>query len=439
MQAGQTKYGIGMTLSACLWLGLFPLLQTGSFSTMTRDKWIFMLILTGISLLGFLADGCFRRLSRPSLLSLLCGGGLLLWLALSTLFSPYPVESWWIGAGRREGLASQLCYLSLFLMFSCARVRKEPVLYSAAGGVALFFTVVLLQRIGLNPLGLYPAKYSYAVEPMFQGTIGHVDMCAGYLLIVCGLFLPALAETAGRFFRARQSKCLFAVLLAAFALTVYLLVTIRVDLALLTLAVLVVWTLVRLLPVRFRFPCLLLLLVLFLLFVWFFSASSGPLWELHEILHGRPQVTFGSGRIGVWSYSLRMLREDGRWFLGSGPDTFVLRFNAFLKNYFLVHPEAPRLAEYFDSPHCEYLALVINGGIPAFLFFAVLVLAGCFGTAAWRDGVLCYGVQALLSFSVCIVAPMFWVVLGLSLVRFRKEKNASPDLLALREENPPSV
>ncbi len=29
--------------------------------------------------------------------------------------------------------------------------------------------------------------------------------------------------------------------------------------------------------------------------------------------------------------------------------------------------------------------------------------------------VLCYAVQAFFSFSVCIVAPMFWVTLGLSL------------------------
>ena len=28
--------------------------------------------------------------------------------------------------------------------------------------------------------------------------------------------------------------------------------------------------------------------------------------------------------------------------------------------------------------------------------------------------VLCYAVQAFFSFSVCIVAPMFWVLLGLS-------------------------
>ena len=50
-------------------------------------------------------------------------------------------------------------------------------------------------------------------------------------------------------------------------------------------------------------------------------------------------------------------------------------------------------------------------------FFLVLVAAGCFGIPVWRDGVLGYGVQAFLSFSVCILAPMFWVILGLSFAR----------------------
>ena len=42
-----------------------------------------------------------------------------LWTVLSCLLSPYPGAPWWTGTGRREGLASQLCYLGLFFLFSC--------------------------------------------------------------------------------------------------------------------------------------------------------------------------------------------------------------------------------------------------------------------------------------------------------------------------------
>ena len=60
------------------------------------------------------------------------------------------------------------------------------------------------------------------------------------------------------------------------------------------------------------------------------------------------------------------------------------------------------------------------------LLFLALLLAAVFRR---RDGwlpllapcsaaVLCYAVQAFFSFSVCIVAPVFWVLLGIS----RKEE-----------------
>ncbi|MER2055953.1 MAG: hypothetical protein ABTB30_11775, partial [Clostridia bacterium] len=156
MQTGQTKYGPGMTVSACLWLGLFPLLQFGSFHTITHDKWICMLVLAGITLACFLADTILRRLSRPRLLPLLLGGGLLLWTVLSCLFSPYPGSPWWIGTGRREGLATQLCYLALFFLFSFSKVCKKTVLTAAGCGILVFFSVVLIQRAGGNPFDLYP-------------------------------------------------------------------------------------------------------------------------------------------------------------------------------------------------------------------------------------------------------------------------------------------
>ena len=427
------KAGPGMTVSACLWLGLFPLLQFGSFHTITRDKWICMFILAALTAAGFLVDLRMRRVSRPRLLPLLLGAGLLLWTVLSCLLSPYPGTPWWIGTGRREGLASQLCYLGLFFLFSFSRVRRRPVLISAGCGILVFLAVVLLQRAGGNPFGLYPDGYSYEGAPQFQGTIGNVDLCSGYLVIVCGLFLSALVRTLRSLFRRPASAqddskpgaghaVLRAVLrlvflLLALSVSVWLLFAFEVDSGLLALAVLLLWTLVRLVPKRYRLPALILLLALMLTVVWFWPGQTGPVWELHEILRGRPQGSFGSGRVGIWVRTAAMLAEEGRLWTGTGADTFAARFSDYLFRYELSHPDGEFLADYFDTPHNEYLAMVVNCGIPALLCFLVLILAGCFGVSVWKDGVLGYAVQALLSFSVCIVAPMFWVVLGLSLSR----------------------
>ena len=61
-----------------------------------------------------------------------------LWTVLSCLLSPYGADTWWIGASvRREGLATQLCYLFLCFCFILSLVNLKAVLVSAAAGVAL--------------------------------------------------------------------------------------------------------------------------------------------------------------------------------------------------------------------------------------------------------------------------------------------------------------
>ena len=88
-------------------------------------------------------------------------------------------------------------------------------------------------------------------------------------------------------------------------------------------------------------------------------------------------------------------------------------------------PSAPAgvpLPDIFDTPHNEYLAQLTDHGLPALLLFAALMAC-----AVWRRRkglfplldpctapVLCYAVQAFFSFSVCLVAPMFWVLLGMA-------------------------
>ena len=118
------------------------------------------------------------------------------------------------------------------------------------------------------------------------------------------------------------------------------------------------------------------------------------------MLHGNIQLSFGSGRIGIWTYSAKLLKQTEYLLTGTGVDTFVIRLNSFLKTWFAEHPDAERLKYYYDNPHNDYLALLLNCGIPAVLLFLVLVLGGCFGREIWRDAVLCYGIQLLLSWKM---------------------------------------
>ena len=428
MQTVQPKYGKGMTLAACLWLGLFPLLQGGTYAHITHDKWICMLILTALTVLCFLAD-LFSRRTAPFSASVRCavplclGAALLCFTLLSCLLSQSAPSVWWLGEGARyEGLATELCYFLLFFLFAFSRVNLKPVLLAAAAGVTAFLVIVLLQRGGGNPLGLFPPGTSFALNPEFQGTIGNVDMGTGCLCMLAGLFLLGGIHLFP-FRNARGSRTVLAVVVPAFLVTVFLIVTMGVQFGIVTLAVLLLFTLIRFLPRRIRLPLLILLLVLALLLVWFWP-GPGDIRELHEILHGRGQLSFGSNRAAVWLYSLRLAGE--RLLAGGGSATFPVRFNRYLAENNLTIPswqDGVPLPDYFDNPHNVYLAQLTDHGLPTALAFAALILAvllrkreGFFPLLApCSAAVLCYAVQGFFSFSVCIVAPLFWVLLGMAL------------------------
>ena len=196
-----------------------------------------------------------------------------------------------------------------------------------------------------------------------------------------------------------------------------------VQFGVISLAVLALVTFLRFLPGKYRLLVFILLIIIVLLAVWFWPGHSGGLWELHEVLHGRTQLSFGSNRLAVWYYSLLLSRES--LLTGGGSGTFRTRFNEFLLKNDLKIPteqDGKALPDYFDTPHNEYISQLTDHGLPALILFVLLLLLSVFRK---RDGllplltpcsaaVLCYAVQAFFAFSVCIVAPMFWILIALS-------------------------
>lgn len=158
------------------------------------------------------------------------------------------------------------------------------------------------------------------------------------------------------------------------------------------------------------------LLIAAALAVYFLPMPAGSgLWELQELLHGRGQDAFGSERIGVWRLTLEMSRENLLW--GTGPDTFLYAMDDHLWR------TGQSLVQRFDNPHNMVLAVLSNSGLPAMLMFLLLT----FGAAGWgfaradrRPAVLplllavvCYLAQGMFTFSICLVTPMFYAVLGM--------------------------
>lgn len=382
------------------------------------------------------------------------------------------------GARRYEGLYTQLCYAAVFLCMSLVPVHIPRLLDVAGDALIVFCGMTALQYADVNVLGLFPEGRSIHTNYEFQGTIGNIDMVSGYVSLVMPALLTGFAvrKQGGWSWLAAGMMGVLLMLcmevqsgLIVVGLTVLLTVLLALRRpesrwrAALVLAGTLLLVSVRLLlglpwldgsealifPYAFTWwkllPALLALLTAaaawllhrhpgramrcgmiialtagliaaVLTAVYFLPVPAGNgLWELQELLHGRPQDIFGSERIGVWRLTLEMSRDS--LLFGTGPDTFLYTMD----NHLLQTGQT--LVQKFDNPHNMLLAILANNGLPAMLAF--LLLCGGALVRGWlrlkKDSLLapllagaaCYLAQGMFTFSICLITPMFWAMLGM--------------------------
>ena len=473
-----------------LWLGLFPLWHDGSYTRITRAKWLAMLFLTGVTAAAVASAVIillFRR--RRKLIRLhpaqALGLAYLGWVALSAVFGSMAdrlnnqsqLAVIW-GAVRYEGLLAQSCYVSLFLLMSLLPVRIRAVMRAAAAAVILYAGIVALQYADTNPFSLFPPGLNTLTTPEFQGTIGNIDMVSGWLCLVMPALLGAYALGCGgwlclaggctgmlmQLMMEVQSGLIVTVATLAVLGLMFLLRPQSRSRILLIMGAAILLVGFRLLlglpwydgvsqltfphaPVWWKLLALglgpgFMLLSLFvrkhpgraipgqwvavaagiglaavLAAIWFLPLPEGNgLWELQEILHGRAQDSFGSERLGVWRMTLDMSRSD--LLFGTGPDTFYYALHTYMEQ------TGQRLVQTFDNPHNMLLAILSGSGLPALgLFLAMLAVTTRSALRAsaretWMPALLLgsggYLLQGLFTFSICLVSPMFWVMLGMT-------------------------
>ena len=495
-----------MSALGALWLGLFPLWQDGSYTRITRAKWQGMLTLSGVTVAAVLIIVILlasHRQGRKLRLHPAQGIALayLAWLGLSALFGSLADSindsgqlTVLMGARRHEGLATQACYVGLFLLMSLHPLRLRPVMRIAALGLLAYAAVVALQYEGRNPFGLFPGELSIRTNYEFQGTIGNIDMVSGYVCLVMPVLLFSFA------LRRTGWLCL-----AAGSVGVLLTMMMEVQSGQIALAaVLAALVVVAMLRPETRCRCCLTLacaLVMISLrlmtalpwhdgteeIVWFYALSAkkllplaaaavlaglglafsrrpgrtapgwliaalgaalavamvaallfanlpegSGLWELQEVLHGRAQDGFGSERLGIWRMTVGMAREN--LLFGTGPDTFWYAMQQYQAR------TGQGLQQNFDNPHNMLLAVLSGSGVPALLLYLALmtVVAVMCLRAARRDpwplallaGLAAYQLQGLFTFSICLVSPMFWVMLGMAVSQTcRQEETTYADEL----------
>lgn len=149
--------------------------------------------------------------------------------------------------------------------------------------------------------------------------------------------------------------------------------------------------------------------------LYFIDFKSGMLYEMHEILHGNLDDDFGTYRIFLWKRTFGIFPEFP--ILGSGPDSFAIRFMAKYTND--IAAIGPLTLN--DTAANVYLTMLINIGIVGLGTYLAFVIAQLKKgiknmneySAILLISIVCYLVQDCFNLSVVIVTPIFWLLMAL--------------------------
>ncbi len=349
----------------------------------------------------------FRRLSAADVLILAYWG----WSLLSALCSPWKQIAF-LGGNRTDGMITLTLYCCVFLLLSRGGEPDRRLLWAAAAALTVYCLVAALQFFDLNPLGLYPGSVRWSGrEREYNGAFlsfsGNADISAS---VLCTGFALMWAEAAVR------RKPLF-LLPAAVCIAVMVFSGIRSGLlgALGGLCL----CLPCVLPLKRRgkaavYAALAAVLLLALFLIWLIPLP-GTLGELHGLLHGNAEDSFGSGRIYIWKNALRLIGE--RPLLGGGADTMGRRSLAFER----IREDGSRIRRTIDCAHSELLNVAVNQGLPAMLLLlaalAVTLInafrSGDPASSVLRAALVSYLICGLFGIAMPANAAYFWIVFAL--------------------------
>ncbi|WP_083258647.1 O-antigen ligase family protein [Cellulosilyticum sp. I15G10I2] len=150
--------------------------------------------------------------------------------------------------------------------------------------------------------------------------------------------------------------------------------------------------------------------------------------DFPETLGFKGKEKIGSSRGYLWSRSLPMIKNT--FFIGHGPDTYVLEF-----------PQQDYLGKYYalgdpnkvvDKPHNLYLQMAINQGgiaLASFISLMLIYIINSFKMYALKvyykkeeiigiatlASIVGYLIAGVFNDSVVSVAPIFWILLGMGI------------------------
>lgn len=375
---------------------------------------------------GLIKTADVKRFFKESTWAQRLAAAYMLLTVLSGILSQYGFNTWQ-GVSRYEGTETICIYCLCFIFVSAFGRIKPWMKYVFGAGVLALCVLSIIQLAGANPLGLYPDGLNYYgsgtdYNGAYLGTIGNTDLYSAFLCIAVPILWVSVL-------RSKDKYRLF--LLVPLAAALFVLIKISVLAGLLGVfggAVLSLPTVLNVDRKTSKRIAMIIaaLLILSLAFVFFADVNVSLLHEAHELLHGRADDSFGTGRIYIWKNVLGLVPEH--LLFGSGPDTMSL---AGIEPFTRFDPiKNVQIVSEIDTAHNEYLNILFSQGLLALIAYLAMlaVLAAkwvkCSNSdaacAALGAAALCYCIQAFFGISMFLTAPYFWLTLGLLDAAIRK-------------------
>lgn len=415
------------TVYICCMVTVFLLFTGyGGYEEITQQKYILFCILSGGYLIVALLlrvelmfvgaeKGCkkpkdvWRSFVLPQKLII----GFWLMTAISTLFA-VDMRIAFFGGTRFEGFVTITLYCGC--LFTCIAIRKirKADDYNVCDSYVNKLHIAIAQLAGYNPLKLYPQGMTYydaytKYSGEFLGTIGNADLMSAVLCIAIPIFWISIVKSGSRY-----RTLLFIPLVLCLAVLIKAYVEGGIV-GIIGSIIITIPVITKKREVR-RILTIILILVMIAAFVGIYfcgSAASGFIYEASELLHGHFDDSFGSGRIYIWRNVIKLL--DDRLLLGGGPDTLPLRGDIYFERFddnlgIMLHSTV-------DTAHNEYLNILVNQGLIAFvLYLAALIISAVKWAALSSDNaaaavlggaVLGYCIQAFFGISSPVSGTVF--------------------------------
>lgn len=160
---------------------------------------------------------------------------------------------------------------------------------------------------------------------------------------------------------------------------------------------------------------LIALSILGIIGIYIIPFKSGFLYEIHEILHGNLEDSFGTYRLFLWKRTIPLLKDAP--LLGTGPDTFAIRF---MREY---TEDVMKIGAYSinDTAANVYLTMMINLGILGLLSYLGFLFCqikkgiknGNKESFIFLIAILCYIIQDFFNLSIVMTTSVFFATLGM--------------------------